>query len=462
MAVAAVAFTACEEDKLYTTDFEEAFIPTEVQLHVSEILPVGVGMDTTLSYTLLPLDFPDREVRFITSNEKIATVDAEGVVHGVAVGECTVTCTLPIGFGPYTRVTIQVIPEVVKAESINLSIANDLGEEGKIYVTDEIQLTPEILPANHTYDRLVWASSDEKLATVDENGMVHCLGKGTVTITAIATDRSCVKSTIDLEIHDFIGAESITIAPVDDPVCLIGGPVTLDVNYFPAGCTLGSVDWVSSDPSIATVHRGVVQPVGFGNVTITGTCVETGQSASVSLEILTGWYVWDASNKFSGINDQTSWQSSNIWARDEVVDGKWHVVFPDTASGSKWRRDIKLVCSNNNLFEMSKTMPVLAMRTTIPRGGNNTWDVRDSGSPKDNNGFDLPDGTRLIMIDLTAKFEGWDAIHGFNLFQLKVADIPYDRVDPAKPYYDIWWIRTFATADEAKAFATADATANPQ
>lgn len=456
-----IAFTSCEEDKLFTTDYEETYIPTEVQLHVSEILKVGVGMDTTLTHTLMPLDFPDRDVRFLTSNEKIATVDANGTVHGVSVGECTVTCTLPIGFGPNSKVTVQVIPEVVKAETINLSIANDLGEEGKIYVTDEIQLAPEILPANHTYDHLIWSSSDESVATVDENGLVRCLSKGTVTITAIATDRSCVKSTIDLKIEDYIAAESLTIAPVDDPVCIVGGPVNLNVTYAPAGCTLGSVDWTSSDPTIATVHRGVVTPTGFGTVTITGTCIATGESASVSIEVLAGWYVWDASNKFSGINDQTSWQSNNVWARDEIVDGRWHLVFPDAGTG-KWRRDIKLVCSNNNLFEMSKTMPVLAMRTTIPRGGNNTWDVRDSGSPKDNNGFDLPDGTRLIMIDLTAKFASWDAIHGFNLFQLKVADIPNGNVDPAKPYYDIWWIRTFATADEAKEFAKADATANPQ
>lgn len=458
VAGSALMLTACDDEKLLTTDFEEIFLPTDVQLHVSEMLPVGVGMDTTLAYTLLPLDYPDRDVAFLTSNEKVATVDADGTVHGVSVGEATITCTLPIGFGPNSTVIIQVIPEVIKAETLTLTNTTDLGEEGKIYVTDEIQLKGEIMPLNHTYDRLIWYSSDEKIATVDENGLVHCLAVGDVTISAVTTDRSGVKGSIDLHIEAYIAAESLTIEPVADPVCLIGGPVTLNVSYFPAGATLGSVEWTSSDETIATVHRGVVTPTGFGNVTIIGTCVETGEQAQVNIEIPAGWYVWNAANNFVGLSKATSWISSN--EKPVIVNGAWHLVFPDAGTG-KWRRDIKLDCSNNDLFQMHKSMPVLALRGTFPRGGVNTWDVRDSGNPRDNDGFDLPDGTRLIMIDLTAKFAGWDAYHGFNLFQLKVADIPNGNVDPSKPYYDIMWARTFATADEAKAFATKDAEENP-
>lgn len=459
LGASALMLTSCDDEKLLTTDFEEVRIPTEVQLHVSEILPLGVGMDSTLSFTLLPLDFPDREVRFLTSNENVATVDANGTVHGVSVGEATITATLPIGFGPNSTVTVQVIQEVVRAESLTVVNTTDLGEEGTIFVTDELQLKAEIMPVNHTYDRVIWSSSNEKVATVDENGLVNCLGVGDVTITAVTTDRSGVKGSIDLHIEAYIAAESLTIEPLAEPIGILGGDVALNVTYFPAGTTLGSVEWSSSDETIATVHRGVVTPTGFGNVTIMGTCVETGETAQVTIHVLEGWYVWDASNSFMGINSQTSWISSN--ENPNIENGVWRVRFPDAGTG-KWRRDIKLNCNNNNLFPMHKDRPVLAMRCTIQKGGNNTWDVRDSGNPKDNNGYDLPDGTRLIMIDLTSKFTGWDTVHGFNLFQLKVADIPNANVDKNAAYYDIYWIRTFTTADEAKAYADAEAAANPK
>ena len=151
-----------------------------------------------------------------------------------------------------------------------------------------------------------------------------------------------------------------------------------------------------------------------------------------------------------------NWSCSSADAPEVRGDQYWRIHFPDAGSG-KWRRDIKILCDNNNMFTMHNSHPVLAIRCTIPKGGNNTWDVRDSGNPKDNNGYDLADGTRLIMIDLTAKFADWATpYHDFNLFQLKVADIPNDKVDPSQAWYDIFWIRTFTSADEAKAYADAE------
>ena len=42
------------------------------------------------------------------------------------------------------------------------------------------------------------------------------------------------------------------------------------------------------------------------------------------------------------------------------------------------------------------------------------------------------------------------------IFQIKVADIPYENVDPNAAWYDVYWIRTFKTVDEAIAFAEAE------
>lgn len=460
VAVASAVLTSCDDEKLYTTDFEETILPTDVLMDVSEILPVGVGMDTTISYQVLPLDFPDREVAFLTSNPDIATVSPDGTIHGVSVGEATITCTLPIGFGPNSKVVVNVIPEVVRATGLSIENTTDLGEEGKIYVTDELQLKGNIEPVNHTYDRLVWMSSDENVATVDQNGLVTCVGLGDAVISAVTTDRSAIVASYPLHVEEYIAVQSIAIAPVSEPISLLGGDYALDVTYTPAQATKGSVEWTSSNDAVATVHKGIVTPTGFGSATITGTCVATGEKVSVNIEIPDGWYVWDASNGFMGINKATSWISNN--ENPTIVDGVWRVQFPDAGTG-KWRRDIKLNCSNNDMLPVHSSRPVLAIRTTIPRGGNNTWDVRDSGNPKCNDGIDLPDGTRLIYIDLTAKFTGWGSgYHNFNLFQLKVADIPNGNVDKSKPYYDVYWARTFATLDEATNFAIKDAEENPQ
>lgn len=459
-AISGAVLVSCDDDKLLTTDYEETFIPKEIILDVTADLPLPVDMDTTISFSVNGPENSDKSVIFLSSDESVATVDQNGTIHGVSVGNAVITCTLPVGFGPNATVNVTVVPELIQAQKIELSNTTPLGEEGKIYETDEIQLAAEIFPADHTYSRLDWYSSDESIATVDNTGLVKCLSKGEAIISAVATDRSGVTGKWKITIDQYIAVERIDVASPEGPVQLLGGPVELNVTYYPETATKGSVKWESSDAAVATVHRGVVTPVGFGSATITGTCEATGQAVSVNIEIPEGWYVWDASNGFMGLGNSTNWISNN--ENPTIEDGVWRVVFPDAGTG-KWRRDIKLNCSNNDMLQVHSNYPVLAIRCTIPRGGNNTWDVRDSGNPKCNDGVDLPDGTRLIYIDLTSKFAGWGVgFHGFNLFQLKVADIPNANVDKNAAYYDIYWARTFKTLDEATAYAIKDATDNPR
>lgn len=452
-ALTAGLLTACDDDKQLTLNGKEATMLTSIEIECSDVLQLPVGMDSTLVFTCGPDSIADAKVVFKSADETIATVDQDGTVHGVGVGQTTISALSELGFKVYDAeavITVNVIPELIKAEKIIITNETAAGEDGRYYVTDQMQLKAEILPADHTYDLVKWVSSNENIATVDQNGLVTAVAKGDVTIKAIATDRTGVTGTYDFHFYELIDVEDITIAPLDGPVCISLGAFDLDVTYYPAEATVGSVQWESDNEAICQVARGRVTPVGFGTCNITAKCPATGKTQTIQVTVEPGWYIWNASNKWSG------WICSNSDAPEVRGDNTWRISFPDAGTG-KWRRDIKIDCSNSNMFTMHNSHPVLAIRCTIPKGGNNTWDVRDSGNPKDNNGYDLPDGTRLIMIDLTAKFAGWEPYHDFNLFQLKVADIPNANVDKNAAYYDVFWIRTFTSADEAKAFADAEA-----
>ena len=75
------------------------------------------------------------------------------------------------------------------------------------------RLTPVFTPANATDQRLIYASSDERVATVDQNGTVTTWNTGYAMITATANDGSGVKGSCNFAV---VGL-SVTHAPTATP-----------------------------------------------------------------------------------------------------------------------------------------------------------------------------------------------------------------------------------------------------
>lgn len=67
-------------------------------------------------------------------------------------------------------------------------------------VGSEMQLDATYAPWNATYIIPAWTSSNEKLATIDENGLVKGIAEGTVTITATAKDKNGIVATLELPV----------------------------------------------------------------------------------------------------------------------------------------------------------------------------------------------------------------------------------------------------------------------
>ena len=70
---------------------------------------------------------------------------------------------------------------VVAAQSVTVSQEDELNA---LAVGSQLQLTALVLPENAQDKTVVWTSSDETVATVDETGLVTGIGTGAVTVTA--------------------------------------------------------------------------------------------------------------------------------------------------------------------------------------------------------------------------------------------------------------------------------------
>ena len=158
----------------------------------------GRTMQLELSrvYTISGI-FPVEEnsaYEFESSDESIATVDANGLITAVKPSENPITITVTHKANPNVKATILMkIAPFFEQENYDdkcISIAID-AETNLMYINDEIKLTfSEVWDLSGEKEisdlsTLILTSSDESIATVDANGIVKGVKSGEVTITAI-------------------------------------------------------------------------------------------------------------------------------------------------------------------------------------------------------------------------------------------------------------------------------------
>lgn len=143
------------------------------------------GNETTVEATVSPADATDVKVSYASTDEAVATVDKDGRVQVLQPGECDIITTLMQDGEKVTEKTTHV-KAFYEVESITLD-----SNEGKLTVgnshTIKATVAPEEVAAETTIE---WSSSNEKVATVDENGKVTAIAAGEATITATAGQES--------------------------------------------------------------------------------------------------------------------------------------------------------------------------------------------------------------------------------------------------------------------------------
>lgn len=143
------------------------------------------GNETTVEATVSPADATDVKVSYASTDEAVATVDKDGRVQVLQPGEYDIVTTL-------TQEDKKVVEKKthIKAyyevEGITLDKT-----EGILTAGNTVALNATVLPEEIADETTVtWTSSDEKVATVDENGKVTAIAAGEATITANAGEKS--------------------------------------------------------------------------------------------------------------------------------------------------------------------------------------------------------------------------------------------------------------------------------
>ena len=251
-------------------------------LTISGAEAVTVGKTIALTGKVTPANATNKKVKWTSGDESIATVDASGVVTGVAEGTVTIIGTAA-GNGTVTaEYTVTVLPKATAVDILDESGASVCGQTITLDLNtkQKARLSATLLPDNAA-QAVTWKTSDKKIAKVNASGVVTPVKEGKVTITATAKDGSGMKATVTVKVTRLATGVTLT----GSQKIAVGQTVSLTAKATDA--TMQKFTWASDNPEVISVSGGKITGVAEGTATITATTKDgTNLSASLTVTVV--------------------------------------------------------------------------------------------------------------------------------------------------------------------------------
>jgi len=247
----------------------ETFATVQVVQPVTSIALSGdknvfVDDQIQLYATISPANASIQDLTWTSSDARIATVDAYGVVTGLKRGEVTITAKATDGSNVSRRYTVTVS---VRPSEIQLKQSSII-----VKVKGKGTLTATVLPSTVSNKNVDWYSSDTSVATVNSSGTVTGVSVGTCTITCVSRIANDVQAYATVQV----------VQPVTKISSRTNGVSVVVREYEhtywdvqPANATIQDLTYKSSNTKVATVDtNGMITGVKAGECYITATAVD--------------------------------------------------------------------------------------------------------------------------------------------------------------------------------------------
>lgn len=180
----------------------------DIDVSTDKITAKGISLDkkslvvirkqtAQLKVTFNPKGTTDKTVTWTSSNTSIASVDKNGVITGKNTGNCTITAKSKSG-GFKATCDVEVVAKAVEVDYIDFAGYDTL----EMQKGSSDTLTLDIYPANATNASVTWKSSNSSVVSVDNEGNVTALKKGTATITVTSVADRNVYATCKITVYE--------------------------------------------------------------------------------------------------------------------------------------------------------------------------------------------------------------------------------------------------------------------
>ena len=253
---------------------------TEEHLSIGNSVRLKLYVDVT--YDVNPV--------WISSDPSVATVDQLGNVSALKLGNTTITVSFKLKDNKMYKLNCKII---VAEGNEDVTITNVSFPEGELLMTfgDKYQLLKQITPSNGYITDITYTSSNQSVATVDNQGVVKALKKGVTTIKMYVNNSTFTDELIvnvveeNVEPQMIIYPTNITFDNQNESL-VVGSRKQLNYQYLPKDAYVKNLEWSSSNTSIVTVDsEGEITAIKEGSAIITVKSKD-GVSATVNVTIL--------------------------------------------------------------------------------------------------------------------------------------------------------------------------------
>lgn len=318
-------------------------LPTSIKLDRTSVT-LNVGKSTQLKKTISPSNTDRPAVKWTSNNPKVATVDSNGNVKGLSSGTATITCTTVNGKKATCKVKVRIPSTGVTLNATSLNM----------YTTQKKTLTATVSPSSASDKSVTWKSSNTKVATVSESGVVKAVAKGTATITCKTNDTGKTAS-CTVKVTKKINVNSVSLNKSSKTLSK-GKKYQLKATIEPSNASLKTVSWKSTDTSVATVsNTGLVTAKKNGSAKIICTTADGKYTAVCKITVKT---------KVTGVTLNKTKTSVYVGGTKQLT----AKVEPSNATnkGVKWKssdKSVATVNSNGKVTGKSKGSAVITCTT---------------------------------------------------------------------------------------------------
>ncbi len=371
---------------------------------------VAVGGQITLRAAVSPADATVRTVRWSSGDEKTALVDENGVVTGVKAGNVRIIASASDGSGVRANHTVKVVQNPMEVTLSTEKLTVDVGRSAAVKAA--------VGPRNAFSKKVVWTSSDERVATVNQSGRITGVSVGRCTVTAASDVLGTVSASLEVEVQQpvkkvsFVGTEAFAYS---------GETLQLAWKTEPADATHPELAFSSGNPRVLEVdENGRVTAVGRGETYVNAVTTD-GSRRKARIRVKVGLHVTGVEmvRKNAYLDrKETQTAGATIYPKDASNKNMTWTSSDESVVTVKGKTNSKIRLTSVNYGEATVTGVTedggyeTSIRVHV---GNYTRNVvfRDFDYDKDGNFFlSVRNNTDLTLTRITAEIEMYEWVDG--------------------------------------------------